>query len=132
MSQPFDASYFPPAPVLEVSLAFPDDPPSVGPITAFVDTGADGTFIPLAYLKALKVERSDQTAVQPFFGSPRLADVYMIDLFFGDSRMTAIEVVANEENDEIVLGRNVLNKLMLLLDGPHALTDILEKRPGLR
>ena len=33
------------------------------------------------------------------------------------------------ENEEIVLGRNVLNMLILLLEGPIEQTSILERRP---
>ena len=31
-----------------------------------------------------------------------------------------------ERGDEIILGRNVLNRLRLLLDGPAAVTQVLE------
>jgi predicted aspartyl protease len=99
---------------------------------AFVDTGADGTFVPAQDLARLNLERSDQTAVHPYFGAPRLADIYVIDLLVGTRRLPAVEVVADEEHDEAILGRNVLNKLILLLDGPGAATDVLEKRPDLR
>jgi hypothetical protein len=30
----------------------------------------------------------------------------------------------------IILGRNVLNRLILLLDGPNELADVLERRPS--
>jgi hypothetical protein len=34
--------------------------------------------------------------------------------------------------EDVLLGRNVLNRLILLLDGPGALADVLSKRPGRR
>ncbi|MBU0511410.1 MAG: hypothetical protein KJ638_06885 [Chloroflexi bacterium] len=35
----------------------------------------------------------------------------------------------DEEENEIILGRNVLNKLFLLLEGPNQQTRILEGLP---
>jgi hypothetical protein len=37
-------------------------------------------------------------------------------------------VVGDEQGEEIVLGRNVLNRLRLLLDGPSRLTEILSRK----
>lgn len=34
--------------------------------------------------------------------------------------------MGDERGDEIILGRNVLNKLRLMLDGPAAVTKVLE------
>ncbi|MBI5650440.1 MAG: hypothetical protein HZC40_08355 [Chloroflexi bacterium] len=51
--------------------------------------------------------------------------------------MPGIEVVGVEDESaeddqaqEIILGRNVLNRLILLLDGPNEQTEILERRPS--
>jgi hypothetical protein len=41
-------------------------------------------------------------------------------------RFAAIQVVGDEVGDEIILGRNVLNRLRLLLDGPAAMLEVLE------
>lgn len=40
------------------------------------------------------------------------------------------DVVADSRSHEVLLGRNVLNLLILLLDGPHGLTHILSRRPA--
>lgn len=55
MSTAYDTNYFPPALVLNIALAYPDESPIVGPLPALVDTGADGTFIPMIYLEELGV-----------------------------------------------------------------------------
>ncbi len=41
MKFPYDARYFPPAPSLEIRLRLPTEPLRLGPLSAFVDTGAD-------------------------------------------------------------------------------------------
>ena len=43
--------------------------------------------------------------------------------------LPAVPVVADRRGKEIILGRNVLNKLILLLDGLHQQTDVLTRRP---
>jgi len=39
--------------------------------------------------------------------------------------LSGIYVVGDELGDETVLGRNVLNRLRLLLDGPHEVKTLL-------
>ena len=43
----YDSSVFPPAPCLEIRLIAPPQGAAYGPISAFVDTGADATIVPL-------------------------------------------------------------------------------------
>ncbi len=128
MSTAYDSNYFPPAPVLEIALAYPDESPVVGPLPALVDTGTDGTFIPMAYLEELEVAGDYQTFVYPAFGPARQVYIYTVDLIIDSYRLPAIEVVGDDEGAELILGRNVLNRLILLLDGPHAETRILDRR----
>ena len=67
----------------------------------------------------------------------RSVTLYLVDLHLDIGILPGVEVVGIDEDDieteddrEIVLGRNVLNQLILLLDGPSQQTDILERRPG--
>lgn len=43
--------------------------------------------------------------------------------------LPGIEVVGDEQGRDVLLGRNVLNKLIVLLDGPGRLTAVLSRRP---
>lgn len=43
--------------------------------------------------------------------------------------LPGLEVVGDLYTDEIVLGRDVLNRLLLLIDGPREVTEILLRRP---
>lgn len=52
------------------------------------------------------------------------AQLFVVDLELGNLRLPDVFVVGDEQGDEIVLGRNILNKLRILLDGPANLTDI--------
>jgi hypothetical protein len=46
--------------------------------------------------------------------------------------LPGVEVVADDLAADVLLGRNVLNRLILLLDGPDGMTDVLPRRPRLR
>jgi len=131
MSLAYNTDYFPPAPVLSVALAFPGEAPRLDPLTALVDTGADVSFVPTAYLEELDVPVSHTTRVRLLFGPARPANVYRVDVIIGSNRLPAMEVVGDDEGAEIILGRTILNRLILLLNGPHAMTDVLERPPKL-
>lgn len=131
MNKPYDPSYWPPFPVLEISLALREQRPQVGPLLALVDTGADGTFIPIVHIKTLRAPVSGQMIVHPQFGSPYVAHTHTLDILVGSIRLSAIEIVGDDTGNEIILGRNLLNKLVMLLDGPQAQTDVWESRPDI-
>jgi hypothetical protein len=127
MSIAYSADYFPPAPILEIALAYPDESPTVGPLPALVDTGSDGTFIPMDYLEELGVAGDYRVFVRPIFGPARQVYIYTVDLIINSHRLPAIEVIGDDEGTELILGRNILNRLILLLDGPDAETKILDR-----
>ena len=127
MKTPFSRTYVPPAPVLAVSLASPDESPQVGPTQALIDTGADGTFVPTSFLEILDVPIVYTTNVRSHLGeSAYQVAVYKVDLILGEVRLPNVEVVGDDWGSEIILGRNVLNKLRLFLDGPGQMTDLRE------
>ena len=55
MKTPYSHDYTPPAPILLVGLAAPEQAPQVSLQPALIDTGADGTFVPTALLERLQV-----------------------------------------------------------------------------
>lgn len=129
MSLPYDAHYFPPAPTLSVRLAYPGEAFQIGPLLALVDTGSDVSLVPLAHLELLDVPVSYPARVRLLFGPSRPMNVYRIDVGLGEYRLPSVEVVGDPKGTEIILGRNILNGLMLLLDGPGLSTDILSRCP---
>lgn len=58
-------------------------------------------------------------------GERRQVFLYLVDVQIGDVTVPGLYVVGDEVGQESVLGRNVLNRLRLLLDGPAALTQLL-------
>jgi predicted aspartyl protease len=116
---------YPPMPALEIRLGYPEEALRLGPVVAILDTGADGTIVPQDWLDRISAPLVDEVRVRGHWGDWRIARVFTVDLGIGDLLLPGIEVVGDEEEDEAILGRNVLNRLKLLLDGPQRLTELL-------
>ncbi|MDW8326283.1 MAG: hypothetical protein RMK99_06925 [Anaerolineales bacterium] len=52
-----------------------------------------------------------------------------MNIIIEGQRFPGVNVVSWDEGREIILGRNMLNRLVLLLDGPGQTTDVLSQRP---
>ena len=64
--------------------------------------------------------------VRSQWGERRSVFLYVVDLKIGKLTLPGVYVVGDELGDETVLGRNALNELRLLLDGPEALMTLLD------
>jgi predicted aspartyl protease len=126
MKFPYDTDYFPPAPSVEIQLSVPDESFAVGPLQALVDTGADASIVPTQYIRSLKVQVDNRKYLCSQWGERRLIDTYLLDVGIGGLRLPLVEIVANEWGKEVILGRNVLNKLAVMLDGPKQVLEILD------
>jgi len=101
--------------------------------SALVDTGADFTLAPLQWLLEIDAPEVRWAFLRGLWSEARHVTLYLVDVHFENVVLPGIEVAGVEydsENDaEIVLGRNALNNLILLLDGPREQADLLERRP---
>ena len=126
MKFPYDAQYSPPAPSVEIRLGTPGESLASGPHQALVDTGADISLVPLKHIRPLQTVPDDHRYLRSQWGERRKVAIYSLDISLGNVRLPAVEVVADERGDEIVLGRNVLNKLVMMLDGPKWVSEIMD------
>lgn len=124
---PYLDACYPEIPVLEVYLSYPAAASSLGPFVAIVDTGADGTLIPQKLLDQIETPVVDTVRIRSHWGEWRRVMVFTVDMGFENLRLPAVDVVGDVTGTDIILGRNVLNRLKLLLDGPEHCTQILEK-----
>ena len=132
MSIPYDATYIPPAPILQIRLAAPGEQPQVGPLIAIVDTGSDGTLIPTEYLERVEAIGIGDAVLYGVVGEARRVHLNEIDLHIGSLLLPGVVVVGDDHGHEVILGRNILNKLVVLLDGPRRETELFERRPQWR
>lgn len=129
LNAPYSATYLPPVPVLFLTLRLPGDAETVGPIPAIVDTGADATLMPVAYLQQLGAPIWDEAYLRSQWGERRHIYTYLLDIDIGAYSLPGIVVVGDDQGQEIFLGRTALNKLILLLDGPQTTLHILSQVP---
>lgn len=124
MTTPYNKSYTPPFPTLSIVLG--EGSSRVGPVPALIDSGADATLVPIDLLKRIGVGEGEEVTIRSHFGERQAALLFLVPLAIEGTNLVGLYVVGNELTDEIILGRNVLNKLALFLDGPTQQTDLLD------
>lgn len=130
MSHPYDTGYALPFPSFPLKIRQVEGSRTTDTVPALVDTGADGTLVPADLLASIGAEEIYSTRIRSHWGEWRPVNIYLVDLEIEGASFSAIEVIADTTmGDTVLLGRNVLNKLILLLDGPHQQTDVLFQRP---
>lgn len=125
VKQPYNQNYFPPIPVLQVRFSTPEWELHTAPLEAIIDTGADGTLVPIEYLREIEASVEGQGVLRSQWGEHRVVNLYLVDVEVEGLTLPGIWVVGDELGDEIILGRNVLNRLQLLLDGLATTTEVL-------
>jgi hypothetical protein len=121
----YDVSVFPPAPRLEIHFIALPHGTAFGPVHAFLDTGADVTIVPMDIIRQLKAGVVTFKTVRGYTRGRRNVRTYLVDVDVAGLTLPGIEVVGDDAADQVLIGRDVLNKLRLLLDGPGQRTEIL-------
>lgn len=123
----YDAEHFePPAPAIRVVIRNPGDPSKFVTVDALLDTGADINCLPLTLIRIIGGKPAGTKEV---FASGRYlgsANSYFLEFEISTTRMLK-ETLAF--GDEIILGRNLLNDLVLELDGPAKKVRVIVKSP---
>jgi hypothetical protein len=117
-----DALFDPPAPFAFVSLRNPKTKEVVS-IGMLIDTGADVTLIPQEALNRLGIQAVPDTGYElaGFAGEIRVVSAFRLEMIF--CRKTFRGNFLPTDEDWGIIGRNILNELPLLLDGPSLAWD---------
>ena len=126
MKVPYLDTYTPPIPILQVWIGYPEESLSLGPLEAIIDTGADASIFPRTLIDELGAPFVDDAWLSSQWGEWLAVKTFTIDIGLDHFRLPAVRVVADRDNEEIILGRNVLNRLQLRLDGPGQETELVE------
>ncbi|HET7089608.1 MAG TPA: retroviral-like aspartic protease family protein [Anaerolineae bacterium] len=124
MMIPYDTSLIPPAPFLSAHVSNLTGSAESPPIPAKVDTGADVTAIPANLVNQLNLVLASEIQVEGYNGHRATLPCYDIVLRVAHLRVVGLSVISFSE-DYILLGRDVLNLLRLLLDGPALWLEVL-------
>ncbi|PKO22016.1 MAG: hypothetical protein CVU38_11630 [Chloroflexi bacterium HGW-Chloroflexi-1] len=87
------------------------------------------TLIPLTHLEQIGAPELDEAGLRSHWGDYTPMTTYLVDIQFSTGILPGIAVVGDLYGNEILLGRNVLNKMLLLIDGPCQITDVLTRCP---
>jgi len=121
-----ETQYALPIPILPVLIGHPEDTPWLGPIESIVDTGADITLFPLEWVSRVHAPSVLDGRIRNVSGSYSTVTFFVVSLQIQDIRFSEVQIASADSIDEVILGRNVLNKLPLFLDGPKLQTEILD------
>lgn len=121
----YDGDYNPAMPVVDIEIGRAMDAASLA-LKALVDSGADATIIPINSLQEIRARRSRKMWLRGTAGGRILVDLYQISLRLGPFSQALLEVVGSAQNDEVIVGRDVLNHLKVILDGPASSTEVVE------
>jgi predicted aspartyl protease len=111
----YDEGFDLPAPVVPLRIAAPGS--DQGAVLQFlVDTGADCTLVPSEVARALRLPAVDQIWIEGLGGTARRATVHAARVEFARI-VTLARIVAY--SGEAILGRDLLNRAVTLLDGPR-------------
>jgi predicted aspartyl protease len=116
----YDTVYFdPPAPVAQVMLRNPHSGATVADVPLLVDTGADITLLPRTAVEQLGVPllAGQQYELMGFDGNKSFAPVVILDLLFLKRAFRGQYLLTEAERG--IMGRDVLNHVILLFDGPR-------------
>jgi predicted aspartyl protease len=119
----YDPAYYPAFPVIEFGLINEKTDETLW-LKGLVDSGSDATAIPIGLLHAVKARDIDDRWARGTGNIRYSVTMYRVSLTIAGEKLSGLEVIANEKNNEILLGRDVLNNFEIVLNGLAHMTGI--------
>jgi hypothetical protein len=112
-----DLLYVPPAPVARVVIRHPECEQSIGDVPMVIDSGADATLLPRSEVASLGLEGTgERYQLVGFDGAIRESEAEHASLSLFRRNLRGRYLLIDAEVG--IIGRDILNHLRLLLDGP--------------
>lgn len=118
-------SFDPPMPVLDIDLSRPSSPAFSASVAAVVDTGADGSLVPIDLLERIDAPQVDQAYLRRITGDRQSVDLYLVTIRVAAVTIHGVRAVALPSGAATILGRDVLNQLHIALVGTAGVTEVL-------
>lgn len=120
VQQPYDRIHYdPPAPVIDI-IVKPRPAASAQTserVCALIDSGADATMLSESLLVRIGAAKIDRRRSRGVYGQTRTVSIYLVDIQIGLLVIPSIRVIGMSDEEEPLLGRDVLNHLIVTLDG---------------
>lgn len=120
----------PPAPFVYVSMRCGQTGTALTDLPAQVDTAADRTVIPAHIVESLGLVEDGRLRFQGFASEVVTLPIYLVEVGIHDYPPQLVRAVLGASEPHILLGRDVLNRHHLLLDGPQLVPAV--DRPAAR
>jgi Aspartyl protease len=112
-----DEHYAPAAPVARVSLRHPESGEAIADVSMLIDSGSDVTLLPESAVASLGLRGTgERYRLEAFDGTTTESEAVHAVLVFLNKTFGGRFL--RVESEVGVIGRNVLNRVRLLLDGP--------------
>jgi hypothetical protein len=82
--------------------------------------------VPLRLLRTIGAEETAPGWLITITGERHMVALYFVDVQLGKSVAPGLRVIADEEGQDIVLGRDFLNRFPIFLDGPQGQVTALD------
>lgn len=118
----YDAGFTPPAPVVDLVVSAPGAGKSMQ-LRGLIDSGADLTVLPQNVIAETGLQYVDEMLVEGFDGVPSVRPIYAAHISIQGGWSMILKVVCIPGEIALV-GRDVINRWRLLLDGRAQVFDI--------
>jgi len=119
----FDHSYSPPAAVADVLIAHPVSLATSRVLRGKLDTGADLTVIPESLIIPLALSMRSHVWTRGYDGTFSHRPVYYVRLSLQGHELPIVRCIAADRLN-VLIGRNVLNRFIIVLDGKNLRFDM--------
>ena len=120
----YSTVHTPPMPVVDVTLIAPHSGEAVGPKVALVDSGADGTLVPVDLLEQIGATSVATGRLTWLWEESRPVYIYIVQMEIGPCELPMVHVAGVPTGTDFILGRNVLNQMILTLNGLAEVTEM--------
>jgi hypothetical protein len=121
---PYNTDYTPAFPAISIQIVNEEKSLCTDTIPALLDTGSDGTLVPFSLLQEILAPALIDSRIRSHWGEWRTVQTFAVGIKLDEFTLPNVFVVGDDQGDEVILGRDVINKLRLLLDGPTHITTI--------
>ncbi len=119
----YATTHDPPAPLLDVTVTSVVNRRRRRSLPALLDTGSDITAIPRYLVERLQLYPISRLQLESVEATTSTVFTYAVRLTIGELTIPHLEVILTGL-DFVVVGRDVLNRLYLLLNGPEQTFDL--------
>lgn len=120
----YNTDYYPPMPVILAEVTNPGQESVKIACTALIDTGADGTMLPLDFLEQINAPLVGNAVMRGVLGAGEQVDVFLIRVKIGSFVTGGIRAVAMPIGSEPILGHDILNQFIVALNGLANIVEI--------